>query len=167
KGFVRGTRSRGYSVKQVNMREIEELYAVRLALELFVVENLADRGVPPGRLATIRRTWEAVQRTPNRKGEEMAALDARFHESLAELLGNATLLQQLGALNERLFVVRMIAFAKPFRIEDTCEQHLEILARIAAGDSHGARQAIRRNIEDGRRIVHAAIKDALARAYSL
>ena len=40
-GFVRRTPTRGYAVRQVNLREIEELYAVRLALELFVVENLA------------------------------------------------------------------------------------------------------------------------------
>jgi DNA-binding GntR family transcriptional regulator len=166
-GFVRRTPTRGYAVKQVNLREIEELYAVRLALELFVVENLAERGVPPEALAAIKRPWDAIRRDPNRKGEEMAEFDARFHESLSELFGNATLLQHLKAINERLFVVRMIDFGKPHRVENTCAQHLRILARIAARDSAGARKAMLRNIEDGRAIVRAAIGDALARAHAI
>ena len=166
-GFVRRTPTRGYAVRQVNLRDIEELYAVRLALELFVVENLAERGVAPEVLASIRRPWHEIRRDPKRKGEEMAGLDARFHESLSELLGNETLLQQLRAINDRLFVVRMIDFGKAHRIESTCAQHLKILARIAARDSAGARKAMLRNIEDGRAIVRAAIRDALARAHAL
>ena len=166
-GFVRRTPTRGYAVRHVNLREIEELYAVRLALELFVVENLAERGVAPDALSAIRETWTAIRCDPRRKGEEMAGLDARFHESLSELLGNETLLRQLKAINERLFVVRMIDFGKAHRIESTCAQHLKILARIAARDSAGARKAMLRNIEDGRTIVRAAIGDALARAHAL
>ena len=60
----------------------------------------------------------------------------------------------------------MIDFGKAHRVESTCFQHLEILKRIAAKDISGARKAMQRNIEEGRNNVHAAIKDALARAYS-
>jgi DNA-binding GntR family transcriptional regulator len=60
----------------------------------------------------------------------------------------------------------MIDFSKAHRVESTCHQHLEILKRIAAKDILGSRKAMQRNIEEGRNNVHAAIKDALARAYS-
>src|ERR1700751_3234046 len=39
-GFVRRTDTRGYAVRQVNVKEVEELYEVRLALESYVVEML-------------------------------------------------------------------------------------------------------------------------------
>src|SRR4029077_5937351 len=48
-GYVRRTDTRGYAVRQVNVKEVEELYEVRLALELYVVEMVATRGVPADR----------------------------------------------------------------------------------------------------------------------
>ena len=146
-GFVKKMPNRGYAVKQYNLREIEELYEVRLALELFVVECLAKRGTP-------------------KKDEELARLDTLFHETLAHAAGNKSLLRQLRAINERLLLFRMIDFGKAHRVESTCYQHLEILKRIAAKDISGARKAMQRNIEEGRNNVQTAIKDALARAYS-
>lgn len=166
-GLVRRMANRGYAVRQVNLRELEELYEVRLALELHVVECLAERGAPAVALAALRETWNAVRREPKQKGEELAELDARFHESLAVLAGNDTLLQQLKAINERLLVFRMIDFGAPDRVESTCAEHLQILDCIAARDVAGARQAMRGNVEEARTVVGDAIKEALARAYAL
>ena len=165
-GFVRRMDNRGYVVRQVRLKELEDLYDVRLALELYAVEMLATRGVPADALAALADTWNAVQRQPQRNVEELATLDARFHEALAILVGNAALLQQLQAISERLFVFRTIDFAKTDRVETTCAQHLDILERIEARDAGGAREALRRNVEEGRNIVGNSIKEALARAYA-
>lgn len=166
-GFVRRMDNRGYAVKQVNLRELEELYEVRLALELYAIESIANRGVPAPALMSLRAVWAELAEGAPRKGEELAELDTNFHETLAALLGNETLLQQLKAINERLLVFRMIDFDKAHRIDSTCVQHLEVLDRIAAQDAEGARAAMRRNIEEGRTIVGTTIKEALARAYAM
>src|SRR4029079_17984458 len=139
---------------------------VRLALELYVIEVLVGRGAPPKALSALRETWKAIRQDPeNRPGEDLAELDTTFHESLAALIGNESLLLELKAINERLFVFRMIDFGRADRVESTCAQHLYILQRLAAKDLEGARAAIRKNIEDGKDIVHATLKEALARAY--
>jgi len=166
-GFVKKMPNRGYAVKQYNLREIEELYEVRLALELFVVECLAKRGTPKNDdIDALKRTWTSLLNGSSKKDEELARLDTLFHETLAHAAGNKSLLRQLRAINERLLLFRMLDFGKAHRVESTCHQHLEILKRIAAKDISGARKAMQRNIEEGRNNVHAAIKDALARAYS-
>ena len=167
-GFVKKMPNRGYAVKQYNLREIEELYEVRLALELFVVESLARRGTPKkDEINALKRTWTSVLNGTSKKDEELALLDTQFHETLAHATGNKSLLRQLRAINERLMLFRMIDFGKAHRTESTCHQHLEILRCIAAKDIPGARKAMQRNIEEGRNNVHTAIKDVLARAYSL
>jgi DNA-binding GntR family transcriptional regulator len=166
-GFIKKLPNRGYAVRQVNLREIEDLYEFRLVLELYVAETLATRGLPTKMTSALRRTWSAARRSPRRKGEELAALDAKFHETLAEAMGNTTLLGSLRAINERLLVFRMIDFEKTKRAQSTCEQHLEVLDRVAAGDARGARDAMRRNITEGRNNVGTAIKEALAKAYAL
>ena len=166
-GFVKKMPNRGYAVKQYNLREIEELYEVRLALELFVVECLAKRGTPKkDDMDALKRTWTGLLNGSTKKDEELARLDTLFHETLAHAAGNKSLLRQLRAINERLLLFRMIDFGRAHRAESTCHQHLEILKRIAAKDISGARKAMQRNIEEGQDNVHAAIKDALAKAYS-
>jgi DNA-binding GntR family transcriptional regulator len=171
-GFVKKLPNRAYVVRQYNTGEIEELYDVRLALELYTVERLATRGPLTKRdnedMDNLKRTWTGLlNASSTRKAEELAKLDTLFHETLAQAAGNKTLLQHLRAINERLMLFRMIDFDKADRAESTCSQHLEILERIAVKDAPGARAAIQRNIEEGRNNVHTAIKDALARAYSM
>jgi DNA-binding GntR family transcriptional regulator len=166
-GFVSKMPNRGYAVKQYNLREIEELYEVRLALELFVVERLATRGTAKNdEIDELKRTWTALLSDASKKDEELARLDTQFHETLAQTVGNKSLLRQLRAINERLMLFRVIDFGKAHRAESTCHQHLEILKCIVAKDIAGARKAMQRNIEEGRDNVRTAIKDALARAYS-
>ena len=166
-GFLKKMPNRGYAVKQYNLREIEELYEVRLALELFVVECLAKQGTPKkDDIDALKRTWTGLLNGSSKKDEDLARLDTLFHETLAYAAGNKSLLRHLRAINERLLLFRMIDFGKAHRAERTCHQHLEILKRIAAKDVAGARKAMQQNIEEGRNNVHAAIKDALARAYS-
>ncbi|MBM4137947.1 MAG: GntR family transcriptional regulator [Nitrospira sp.] len=167
-GFVQRMPNRSYRVKQHNLQEIEELYDVRLALELFVVEQLANRSAPGhDDIAALKRTWTSVLNGLPRKDEELARLDTQFHETLALAAGNKTLLRQLRAINERLMLFRIIDFAKAHRATSTCRQHLAILTFILAKNSAGARKAMQKNIEEGRNNVQSAIKDALARAYSL
>jgi DNA-binding GntR family transcriptional regulator len=165
-GFVRRMDNRGYAVRQVKVKELEELYDVRLALELYAVEMLAASGALDGELAGMAETWNEVRRLPKRNVGELAELDAGFHERLAALVGNETLLLHLKAINERLLVFRMIDFEAVDRVKSTCAQHLAILDRIGARDPSGAREAMRRNIGDGRNIVGKSVKEALARAYS-
>ncbi len=167
-GFVKRMPNRSYRVKQSNLQDIEELYDVRLALELFVVERLAQRNAPvPDDIAALKRTWTGLLNGSSRKDEELARLDTQFHETLAQASGNRTLLRQLRAINERLMLFRIIDFAKTHRAASTCRQHLDILKCIVAKNAAGARKAMQKNIEEGRNNVHSAIKDALARSYSL
>ena len=166
-GFVRKMANRGYAVRQLDLRDVEELYDLRTALELHVVERLAsDSAGRRSELVALRETWKGIRAGPPRKGEELAQLDTRFHETLAELSGNHMLLEQLRAINERLLVFRMIDFDEPDRSEHTCRQHIKVIERIVAHDADGARIAMRRNIDDGREIVHHSIKEALAKAYA-
>lgn len=170
-GFVKKLPNRAYVVRQYNLGEIEELYDLRLALELYTVERLATKN-PLHRddkeaIGKLKDTWIGLLNGPAKKADELAKLDTLFHETLAHALGNKPLLQHLCTINERLMLFRMIDFDKSDRAKSTCRQHLKILKCITVGDAPGARAAMQRNIEEGKNNVHTAIKDALAKAYSL
>ena len=142
-GFVRRMDNRGYAVNQMKVRDLEELYDVRLALELFAGETLTEVGAPAGALMQLAEIWRTMQRNPTGDVDKLAYQDAQFHEALARLAGNALLLEQLQSINERLLVFRTIDFAKPDRVENTCAEYLALLDRIMVGDVAGARAALR------------------------
>lgn len=167
-GFVKKLPNRGYAVKQYSIEELEELYEMRLALELYTVERLATEEISSQRAAEfddLRQTWTTLLQESSKNPEEFAILDTLFHDTLARVLGNKSLLRNLRTINERLTLFRMLDFDRRDRAERTCHQHLEILKRISTKDVPGARAAMQDNIEEGRTNIRTTIKDALARAY--
>jgi DNA-binding GntR family transcriptional regulator len=156
---------KGYSVKQLALQEIHELYDVRLALEIFVIERLVEHGYPEGEWNTLYGKWQDLKKASITDSSDFSDKDEAFHETLAIWTGNQTLLQQIRSIDERLHFIRMTDITSAERLEATCKQHLRILDCIKEKDISCAREALQVNIEDGRKNVEHAIKEALARAY--
>lgn len=163
--LVGKTPHKGYSVKQLDMQEIHELYDVRMALETFVIERLTQSDYPEMEWKELYRTWQNLRKAAISDSSDFARIDEDFHERLAIWTNNRTLLQQIRSIDERLHFIRMTDITTSQRLRETCEQHLRILDCIREKDIECARQALQNNIEDGRQNVEHAIKEALARAY--
>jgi DNA-binding GntR family transcriptional regulator len=167
-GLVDKAPHRGCMVKQPDLVEIHELYDVRLALELFVVAQLAERALLDGLAQEIAAPWRSLLNTPATAeidSGQLAIADAGFHEALARATGNRLLYDQLRQIDERLHFTRLTDITTGERLHSTCKQHLHLLDCIEAGDPVAAQEAIRTNIEFGRTHVERALKEALAQAY--
>jgi DNA-binding GntR family transcriptional regulator len=164
-GLVDKVPYRGCTVKQPDFAEIHELYDVRLLLELGVVEQLAQRGIPSDLAERLVQHWNALAAVVSIANLDMAYEDRTFHEALAKATGNGTLCSLLQTINERLHFARMTDITSVERLRDTCRQHHRILAAIAAHDVVASRDTMRENVEGARQHVETAIKEALARAY--
>ena len=165
-GFLEKTPRRGYLIKQPDPSKAREMYEVRLALELFVVEQLTTRGVAHERITDLKELWGPTETCVAKSNEEFAELDRKFHESFAVLLGNETLTEHLASIDERLHVFRIIEFMGEETRRITCAQHLDIIAAVAKGDVEAARKAVSRNIETALQHVEEVIKEALIRSYT-
>lgn len=166
--LVDRTPHRGCSVKQLDLAEIHELYDVRLALESYVVEELARSGMPAAQRTALASKWHALgelQLWSAVDSEVLAHEDERFHLLLATATGNHTLAELVQSLNERLFFVRLADITTTARLQTTSAQHCEILAAIGEGDALRAVAALRANIAFGRNNVEAALREVLARVY--
>lgn len=158
----------GCRVQQPDLQEIHELYDVRLALELFVVEKLAAEGMEETERQRLAGVWEGfalVQDVENLDSAAYARADESYHRGLAQATGNRMLVARLEEIDERLSFVRVMDIQTLPRLHETCRQHLAVLQAIGAGDVEGARGAIRRNVDFGRRNVENAIREVLRRAY--
>jgi DNA-binding GntR family transcriptional regulator len=164
-GLVTKEAYRGYTVRQPDLEEIHELYDVRLALELFVVETLALNGMPETEWQQQHDTWQNILDHLPQSTDDFAANDENFHEGLAALTGNQALAQYLRNIDERLHFVRTNDITTPERLAETCQQHLVILDCIKTGEVGQAREAIRQNIENGRKKVEVAVREVLVRSF--
>ncbi|MCB9079591.1 MAG: GntR family transcriptional regulator [Anaerolineaceae bacterium] len=159
---------RGCTVKQPDLDELNNLYDVRLALELFVVEQLAARGMPSDVLQALFQTWRELFACESPEVIDpfrLARQDEAFHETLAQATNNKAMFDLLHSVNERLYFTRMTDITTLDRMHTTCRHHLQILQAIETHDVAVARQMMQANVEFGRTNVESALRDALVRAY--
>lgn len=167
-GLVDQIPNRGCFVKQPDVQNTHDLYDMRLALELFVVERLARSSLPADLLASERAYWEPlmqIRAAEPVEAQEFVAADERFHLSLARVLDNTYIVEALEDINERLRFVRLAVQTTPHRFQTTAGEHLMILDAIERKDAEAARRTVRRNISHSRNNVEIAIGRALTAAH--
>jgi DNA-binding GntR family transcriptional regulator len=164
-GLVDKKARHGYTVRRLDLQEIDELYDVRLVLELAVIERVCRTGMDPAELARLEAHWCRLHDQLPHMAGNLAIMDEEFHEVLARHAGNRTLQQMLDHVDKRIHFVRLADITNPDRLRTTCLDHLAILRAVRERDVAMGLAAVRRNIEWGRDNVESALKDALFRAY--
>jgi DNA-binding GntR family transcriptional regulator len=139
---------RGFYVRSFSRKEIEDLYELRKTLECFAVQlavpNMSDRHI-----ATFERILdEAVAALQAGDLITYGARDRVFHETIAELSGNAALIETLTRLALQIQIGRTIANESKDFAQRAAQERDDILAAFRA-----------RDIERARALMHAHISD--------
>jgi len=158
---------KGYRVRRMDLREVNELYDTRLVLELAVMDLVCSHGFDPTVRLKLEKRWRELLNALPAMAHEAALEDENFHEALADAGGNRVIRQLLKDIDRQIHFVRLSDITDPERLRTTCMDHLEILDAIGRSDKSAAAAVVRRNIEWGREKVSAALKDALARAHGI
>lgn len=168
-GLVDKVPNQGCYVKQPDVQETQQVYDMRLALELYVVEALANsRKLPEKWLEEQNACWNTflkVKADDPVQRDSLVDADTRFHFGLAEALGNQPICNALREINDRLRFVRLAAITNAHRIQETAGEHLAILDALDRGNVDEARRRLRQNINHSRNKVELAIARALMKAH--
>lgn len=158
-GLMKRLPGRGYLVSPITIKEIQDLYDMRLILELATVENMVRKPQPEyiEKLKQISKI-KYIHDQPN---SHIVFLEANrdFHLTLAEATGNHRLIQTLeGILIEmdRLFHLglRLRDFSSEMRRE-----HEELVAAIEKGDEKAAKESMTNQVINSKnRILEAILK---------
>jgi len=146
-GLVEHRPYKGNFVRQFTAREVFDLYEVRKGLESMAV-----------RLAIPHLTDESISELRTILGEIETALiasdleaygfaDKRFHEAIAQLSGNQTLIDLLAHLSGQVQLIRTMANQDPSVVEITAMERPEIVDAMAAGDVARAMALMEEHIE--------------------
>lgn len=124
-------------------KHIEELYELRWVLEPLALEKAATH-LPEGLLARMRAHIEAALAAVDADGEALDALEQELHVELLGHCGNDALMRAI-SLPQALLVAHHFLYrwtSELFDTEPFLPEHLEIVARLQAGDVPGAQAAL-------------------------
>lgn len=139
----------GWQVKPFDFAHFEELYEVRIVLELEAVKRLCERPNEelPDALEQLRRTWMVQPEQRRQDGREVSRLDERFHCQLVEAAGNREMARLHAEVSEKIRIIRRLDFTQEPRVELTYEEHARILGAILSRRCEEAQLLLKTHIE--------------------
>jgi DNA-binding GntR family transcriptional regulator len=145
-GLVQRERHRGAKVRLVDEHEAREIVEARAVLEGLAARHAARRATPDD-VARLRAIVARL-RTLLDAGDLLGASDeqAVLHRAILVLSGHATAQRLIGALQSQLVRYQYRSILVPGRPERSLREHAAIVEAIAAGDSHGAEDAMRHHL---------------------
>jgi len=144
--LVAAARGRLY-VRRLGPKEIEDIFAVRSALESLAASTLAsrdDRAVAVDRLRGLLDLM--AQAVSNEDLERRIEADLDFHRTLCQLTGNEMLLHTWQSLEGSIRMSIMYAGRAPALGNMDVDRHSVIVAAIASGDAAAAFAAVEEHL---------------------
>ncbi|MBB3899005.1 GntR family transcriptional regulator [Roseococcus suduntuyensis] len=156
-GLVQAVPRRGWMVSLVTIRDIHEVFDLRLLLEPEAARRAAGR-VDTTMLARL----DAVCAEGYDCGDAESAmcyLDAnkRFHVAIAELSGNGRLARQLDRMLDESTRMLVLGLRRRDRTMEMAHEHHELVERLALGQGEAAAALMHEQVAASREMVLAAL----------
>jgi DNA-binding GntR family transcriptional regulator len=136
----------GWSVRPFDFERFEQLYDLRVILELAAVQMLCESETAPD-LSALQAIWLVPPAERLTDGAEVSALDEAFHQALVQSTGNAEMARVHLELTEKIRIIRHLDFTKETRIAATYEEHAEILRMLVRRKEIQARMLLKSHID--------------------
>jgi DNA-binding GntR family transcriptional regulator len=148
-GFVEVSFRSGWQVRPFDFEQYEQLYDVRIVLEMAAVKRLCEMEPAPA-LDELKAIWLVAPGDRLTDGPAVCALDERFHEQVVEAAGNVEMARIHHDVTERLRIVRRIDFTQGPRIDATYLEHGLILGSIIQRRTEEAQLMLKTHIEESK-----------------
>lgn len=145
-GYLEVTSRSGWRVRPLDFDQFDQLYDVRVIMELAAVRKLCEVERQPS-LAALKSAWLVPPSERLDDPRAIVTLDEAFHATLVAATGNAELARIHGEVTERIRIVRRLDFTKPLRIENTYLEHARILRAVMQRKSDQAQLMLRTHVE--------------------
>ena len=153
-GFLTISPQQGVLVREIPLHEIVDLFDIRIALETFVVRQLAGSLREP-QITLLRENLAAQAACISTEDvAEVTRLDEDFHQMLCEFHQNGEILRVMLGLRDRLTRVISRVFRRaPNRFEASYADHLGIFEALTSGDKAVAERRMWEHLEYGKRFL--------------
>ncbi len=145
-GFVEFTPNKGARVADITDEELEDLYCVRVNLELLAAELLVKK-ITPEKLSLLWKIHkEYTAAVENGDIEGMVLKNEEFHQTLYLMTENRFLADNLDRLKNGIFALRYNAYLSLDIPQLSVAQHESIINALVDGDLEKLKLSVRENI---------------------
>jgi DNA-binding GntR family transcriptional regulator len=145
-GLVTTARNRGFRVRQLSERELDEITEVRRLLEVPTTVKTIDL-VTPETLKELRpMALRLVEAAAEKDLIAYLEHDRQFHLRLLAVAGNESLERLVGELRSRTRLFGLGRLADSGELAASAREHVEMLDLIAAKDRPGLERLMMRHI---------------------
>ncbi len=145
-GYVEVFFRSGWQVRPFDFDYFEQLYDLRIVLELEAVKRLCalKAQAQPAQLSTLKSFWIDEPRLDD--GQTVSRFDEAFHMTLVEAAGNAEMARIHRDLTEKIRIIRRLDFTKTSRVDATYHEHASILLAITQQQTQEAQRQLHDHI---------------------
>jgi DNA-binding GntR family transcriptional regulator len=161
RGMVRFERNRGVRILGTSIHDLEEIFEIRLMLEVPAARRAVGRMLPV-EVKGLRSHLTSMQRAA--ESGDVARLwvhDRQFHRALMIASGNRRLAEYVDTLRDMVLVRGVTTAGRARSLEAIVAEHRAILDRVEAGDADGTAAALGAHIEQTSRLLIAQEQDLL------
>jgi DNA-binding GntR family transcriptional regulator len=129
-GYLEVGFRRGWTVSEINFEQLDQLYDLRIVLELASLERLTSGNAPHESIDPLKAVWCVETEARESDPVTMFGMDENFHRQLVAATGNREMLRVHNEVTERIRIVRRLDFLKPHRTSATYDEHSTMLHLI-------------------------------------
>src|SRR6266480_298855 len=155
-GLVRLEKNRGVFVRQIDVREADEIYELRAVLDEFVGRRVTQTATDSD-IRDLRALVERMDKAAAKNDlDAYYEVNLAFHDRLVQLTGNEKLLFTYRRLINELHLYRRTALGQAGAVPVSSHQHHDIVEKIAARQAAAAGRALFEHVMGSRERMHQA-----------
>ncbi len=134
KGLLEIVPYKGAIVKDLNAKEIEDIFYIRINLERMAIHQ-ALPNLNKSELSKLEKTAKKFEKSFSENDiQEMISHNKNFHDHIFKLADNPTLYQLIVDMRTRLHVIRYSAWSSPQVLEKIVKEHRIYLQSLKQKD---------------------------------
>ncbi len=130
-GYLEVGFRRGWKVATIDFDQMDQLYDLRIVLEVAALERLASGGeAAHAAIDALKAIWCVPIDARESDPVTMFGMDENFHRQVVQATRNAEMVRVHNDVTERIRIVRRLDFLKPHRTSATYDEHSTMLNLI-------------------------------------
>jgi DNA-binding GntR family transcriptional regulator len=150
---------KGFTVKALDLEQVEDLFEVRTAIELLAVRQAARRITAETRDLLAKSLESTIVWIEKKAKSRSLKFEQNFHMKILEASANVSLIEIGRGILERIWAIQHMNIVTSDALAEAHQQHTEIFQALADGSPERAEQAMRRHMKHTTRELIGRLRD--------
>ncbi|WP_203287778.1 GntR family transcriptional regulator [Metabacillus sp. cB07] len=151
-GILRIHPKQGIYISDISVKQINEVYEIRIALETFALRKLS-KTIEQNQLEVLHGILKTqFEHVKNEEFDLSLKYDLIFHLKIMEFIENDQMLEMYKSIRDKLkFFGNEVLKKNIDRLWQTYEEHISILEELEEGNTEEVVERMENHLQDGRR----------------